>query len=236
MTGLGRVRSEPMEARPSLAGKCALIGGCTSIIDEHHAVMAAMGERFLLCRLPEVNPQMQATRALDHVRQEVTVRKELSAAVAGLFQNLEPGTFPIDDGTRDRLGALATFVSLARSAVIRDGYRRDIDLVPGSERPARLVLSLARLLYGMRTIGVSGAEAWRLVTNVAMDCLPDLRKRVFRFLQGRDREPTSNIAGAVGYPTSTARRTLEDLSAHGILKRLTQGPGRSDEWELSLLG
>ena len=36
------------------SGKVALIAGCTPTIDSHHAVMAAMGERFMLYRLPPV--------------------------------------------------------------------------------------------------------------------------------------------------------------------------------------
>ena len=36
------------------SGKVALIAGCTPMIDSHHAVMAAMGERFMLYRLPPV--------------------------------------------------------------------------------------------------------------------------------------------------------------------------------------
>ena len=34
--------------------KCAIIAGCTPRIDKEHAVMASMGERFVLFRFPEV--------------------------------------------------------------------------------------------------------------------------------------------------------------------------------------
>ena len=36
-------------------GKVALIGGCTSVIDSHHGVMAAMGERFIMYRMPSID-------------------------------------------------------------------------------------------------------------------------------------------------------------------------------------
>jgi hypothetical protein len=45
-------------------GKVGLVGGCTPTIDRHHAVMGAMGERFLLFRLPEVTaPNTPAARS-----------------------------------------------------------------------------------------------------------------------------------------------------------------------------
>src|SRR6266542_905419 len=45
-------------------GKVGLIAGCTPTIDRHYAVMGAMGERFVLYRLPEVSSCDQASQAL----------------------------------------------------------------------------------------------------------------------------------------------------------------------------
>jgi hypothetical protein len=38
---------------------------------------------------------------------------------------------------------------------------------------------------------------------------------------------------AVRYPTQTTRRALEDLTAHGVVKRQGPGPGKADMWQLS---
>lgn len=46
------------------AGKLGLVGGCTTVIDSHHGVMSVMGERFILYRLPTIDPAKQAERAL----------------------------------------------------------------------------------------------------------------------------------------------------------------------------
>ena len=51
-------------------GKVGLIAGVTPTIDRHHAVMGAMGERFILFRLPEVDADEQARRALEHAGRE----------------------------------------------------------------------------------------------------------------------------------------------------------------------
>src|SRR5213076_55141 len=59
------------------AGKVGLVAGCTPTIDRHHAVMGAMGERFVLFRLPEVEGDEQARRALAHAGREGAMRAEL---------------------------------------------------------------------------------------------------------------------------------------------------------------
>ena len=56
-------------------GKVGLLAGCTPTIDRHHAVMAAMGERFVLYRLPAVDPAKQARAALEHAGREREMRE-----------------------------------------------------------------------------------------------------------------------------------------------------------------
>jgi hypothetical protein len=46
------------------SGKLGLVAGCTAAIDSYHGVMAVMGERFLLYRLPTTDPIQQAKQAL----------------------------------------------------------------------------------------------------------------------------------------------------------------------------
>lgn len=62
-------------------GKVGFIAGCTPTIDSHHGVMATMGERFIFCRLPVINPTEQAMRALAHVGRETEMREELAEAL-----------------------------------------------------------------------------------------------------------------------------------------------------------
>src|SRR5207247_1342013 len=52
------------------SGKVGLIAGCTQSIDRHHAVMGAMGERFVLFRLSEASGDEQARRALAQAGRE----------------------------------------------------------------------------------------------------------------------------------------------------------------------
>ena len=100
------------------SGKLGLIGGCTAAIDSHHGVMSVMGERFLLHRLPAIDPSLQAQRAIANAGQERVMRAELAAAVSGLFTGIAVGTAPppIDDREIAALVALSSLVASARSA------------------------------------------------------------------------------------------------------------------------
>lgn len=57
---------------------------------------------------------------------------------------------------------------------------------------------------------------------------------VIRMLAGASRSvDTSTVATAVRYPTQTTRRALEDLAAHGVVRRQPRGQGKADDWRLS---
>jgi hypothetical protein len=220
-------------------GKLGLIACCTTIIDTHHAVMAAMGERFLLYRLPEIDPKKQAKQALRNAGREREMRQELAAAVGGLFAEIKlPEHQPeLSDDETDRLVALASLAAYSRSHVERDGRTREIELIPDHEAPARLSQALRRLYGGLLVIGVPQADAWPLVVKVGLDCMPKLRRSIFEYLvETEEWTATTTIAEAVGYPTQTARRSLEDLAVHGLVLRKSGGKGKSDTWLLAQLG
>src|SRR5207249_3318592 len=103
-------------------GKLGFIGACTSIIDNHHSVMAAMGERFIMYRLPVFNEDELAERALSHQGQEAKMRQELNSAVHDFFGNLQLSDHSRSAGAeRGRLIALASLAVRCRSAVEREG-------------------------------------------------------------------------------------------------------------------
>lgn len=217
-------------------GKVGLIAGCTPAIDSHHAVMGSMGERFVLYRLPTIDPDAQAGAALAHVGREPEMRAELAAATKALLATVDPATVarPIDPDHRDRLVRLATLAVRCRSAVDRDSYSREIELIPEAEAPGRLALVLLRLLNGLAAIGVPDPTAWQLVTKAALDSMPAVRRTVLDAVRDADGPTaTGTVAEAIGYPTTTTRRALEDLAAHGVLHATHQGNGRPHLWALT---
>jgi hypothetical protein len=215
-------------------GKLGLIAGCTPTIDRHHSVMAAMGERFLLYRLPMADASEQAGAALSNDGQQPLMRRELANVVAGLFASgLQEARAPSPEERR-QLITLSTFVVRCRSAVERDGHTREIELVSDPESPARLVLTLSRLLAGLDAIGAARTDAWGVVTKCALDSMPALRLATINALHAADDEiKTGDVATAIRHPTVTVRRTLEDLDAHDVAERHTHGKGTTDTWTLS---
>jgi hypothetical protein len=175
------------------AGKVGLVGGCTPTIDRHHAVMGTMGERFVLYRLPEVDPSTQARRALAHAGRERQMRSELTEVVRSLFVSTANAR-DLTEEEADRLVTLATLVVRARSSVERDGHTREIELVPSPEAPTRLVIVLERLLAGLDSLGATRTEAWEVVTKAALDCVPALRLSALSILFTADELDTNEVA------------------------------------------
>lgn len=71
-------------------GRLGLIAGCTPVIDSHHSVVGAMGERFVFYRLPPIDADSQARRALGHVGQETRMRVALADAAASVLDRVDP--------------------------------------------------------------------------------------------------------------------------------------------------
>jgi hypothetical protein len=218
-------------------GKIGLVGGCTPAIDSAHAVMSSMGERFIFYRLPAIEDYEQTKRALSHVGQERIMRAELAEATRLVLAkaDLKAAALPVPDEERDRLIRLAQITVRCRSAVERDSYTREIELIPDSEAPGRLALGLLRLLNAAVALGADREVGWWLITKCALDSMPAIRRRVIEalVLEG-DGTGAPELAAGIGYPTTTARRALEDLAAHGLTKRTKQGPGKEDLWAMTV--
>ena len=219
-------------------GKIGLIGAATPAIDEHHSVLASLGERFIFYRpLPsEETKREMARQALMDIGKEVRMRAELQAAVAGLFTSLDLKQ-PIPDLQGDQTEYLITLATLTvhcRSAVERDRIKREVQEVPEGEYPTRLVKVLRLLYHGLTTIGVESGGAWNLVKQVALSSMPRSRRRVLEHLVSeRDWRTTARIATQLDYPTTSIKRALEDLTAHQVAKRSKVGSSDTDQWVLS---
>src|SRR5262249_18459052 len=116
----------------SWSGKLGVIAGCTPVIDNHHAVVGAMGERFIFYRLPATEEKSLAEKALGNVGREATMREEIASVVKRLFLGIDFHEKPLtlSDDEKAALIDLAQLAARCRSAVERDGYRREIELIP----------------------------------------------------------------------------------------------------------
>jgi hypothetical protein len=64
--------------------------------------------------------------------------------------------------------------------------------------------------------------------------MPAGRRKVLEHLaQPATQVATTAIGTAISLPTTVAKRHLEDLEAHGVVTRTSQGQGKPDLWERS---
>jgi hypothetical protein len=195
-------------------GKAGLVGGVTPALDRYAQVTAALGDRFVLLRMPDADVDEFGKASLSH-DDEHTMRDELSAALCGLVEHADVSIVdrPLTDDERDQLIRLAAYTARARTAVDRDGYRREILYRPQVEGPGRLVKAYRRLLGGLEAIGCDTTTAWTVIARMAADSVPTMRTDIIRELLRRD-EParTAEIATALDVVKDTAQLHLEDLS------------------------
>lgn len=216
-------------------GKVGLLAAVTPAIDLAHSVMSCLGERFLLFRLPSADRKELGRRALALSGQEKRIRAELAATVREFFEEIRFDEAPeaLAGSDVETVVNLADLVSRARSGVARDPRTREIEEMPATEAPPRLVKNLAQMLRGFDAIGLPRANTWPILFQVALDCIPALRRAVIQTLQARG-EPmsTADVAEVVECPTVTTRRALEDLTAHHVTERAGK-TGNAHLWCLS---
>jgi energy-coupling factor transporter ATP-binding protein EcfA2 len=158
-------------------GKCGFIGGVTPSYDRYGSIVTALGDRFLLLRMPEVDASWQAKVALAQAKHEKQMRAQLAEAMTGLIASANPEDVhaELSDEETERLVSLASFAARARTCVERDGYTGELLVIPQAEGPARLVKGL-RLIYGaLGALGVDDGTRWDLMCRIARDCAPAMR-------------------------------------------------------------
>lgn len=217
-------------------GKCGFIGGVTPALDQYGQVVSALGDRFVLLRMPDANVDDFGAAALRHGEHERQMRHELREALAGLVEHVDVSRVnrPLSQEEQTRLIRLAAFTARARTAVVRDGYAQDVMFLPQVEGPGRLVKAYARLLGGLEAVGCDSATSWATLTRIAVDCAPALRTRVIRELATRPAPArTADLAEAVECATKTASRHLEDLTLLRLAKRTKHSAADNapDLWE-----
>ena len=110
----------------------------------------------------------------------------------------------------------ADLVTLARSAVERD-YRGEIEFAHAPEAPTRFAKQLVQLLRGAISIGMTPAEAMRLVRRCGADSIPPLRRDVLLDLAENPGSRVGDVRKRIAQPRNTVRRGLECLHMLGTL-------------------
>jgi hypothetical protein len=197
-------------------GRVGMLAGATSALDQAHAVLSALGERWLTVRLgpgEETDMAKLTLRGMD----TATMRAELRAAVQGFLATVQsPPLRRLEHDEEELLAALAVLVCFARSPVERErDYKREIVLVHQPEGPGRMARQLHKLYVALEAMGVDAAHT---LVRVGLDSVPSPRREVLLHVLANDGElATAAVAKTLQLPTVSARRALEELAAHRLL-------------------
>ena len=207
-------------------GKLGLMFGCTEAFDSSYATIGVLGDRFLLYRLPPSQHDQFEMAMLHTGGRFKQMQDELAEAVAGLFVGLgdplpTPRAMTAEESLRIKRKVI--LACQLRAGVDRDRYSREIEAVYGAEGAGRIGLALERLLAGLDVVGVDRETALQIVEKVTLDSVPPIRRKVYEALAGGTKK-TREVANALDLPTTTVRRALEDITAHGLATR----PARQD--------
>jgi len=213
------------------SGKLGMVMCSTTAYDRAYAVIAELGDRFVLVRLADDAPEDGMLAALGGAGQEDEARAALADATAGLLgHDPEHPALELAAEDNQRLALLANFVTQARSPVARD-YQGEIELVMDREGPYRFGKQVSALWRACGLLGLDRDAAWQIAARVCRDSLPKLRWRVIRALATKGELTTSQVAQAVWHPSKSTKRALEDLVAHRVVARRTV-PTVGDLWQL----
>lgn len=217
--------------REKWEGKLAFLTGCTENIDQHQALLAMMGDRFLYYRYEPSDGWSEAYKALgqddcENLSQTLQALVVEFAEEIGLSWDIPPQLPALDQHDKTRLIAFAQIAARGRSSVIRSTYTHEIIQTSVGEYPTRLVKEFSQLLRAMRYIGVDDMDAWRIIGKCAFDTMPGVRRYCMLALFKGARLITK-IADEVNVSQSTVRRALEELKIHNLVERDENG------WQIS---
>lgn len=218
-------------------GRVAVIGAVTTAWDQAHAVIAAMGDRFVLLRMDSTDGRTAAgRRSIRNTGHEEQMRSELAAAVGGVLADVDPSRAgELVDDEIELLLAAADLVTLARTAVEYD-YRGDVIDAHAPEMPTRFAKQLGQVVRGGLAIGMDRSIALRLAIRCARDSMPPLRLEILLDLAAHPVSTTTAVRKRLDKPRATVDRQLQALHMLGLLicDEDPDHTGRGQGWRYSL--
>ena len=206
-------------------GRIAVIGAVTTAWDTAHAVIATMGDRFVLAAHGFHQERISAgRRAIANTGSEDKMRAELATAVADVLAGASRSGIELNEEETDTLLAAADLVTLARTGVEFD-YRGDVIDAHAPEMPTRFAKQLAQVVRGGVAVGMSREDAMRLAIRCARDSMPPMRLAISTTWQGiRTASPPKSARESISHtPQSTGSCRRCTCSARWAVRRWRLG-------------
>lgn len=198
-------------------GRIIVVGAVTTAWDAAHAVVAAMGDRFVLIRINSNNGRMKAgMQAMRNTGSEVEMRGEMAAVVGALIENVNTDDVEISDDERERLLRAANIVTMARTPVERD-YQGNVTYAHAPEAATRFGKQLIQLVRGGMAVGMAREAALKLAIRCARDSIPPMRLEVLLDVIKHPYATPNEVRKRISRPWTSTKRELEGLHILGVL-------------------
>lgn len=196
-------------------GRVSIIAAVTPVLDRHYSIFSVLGERFLQVRWHRPDCEEAGDWAIRQQGNEHEIQRLAREAISRIFDGTRDSPPELSAEMRTRISAMAEITALSRTHVFRSSYgKREIEYVPEAEANTRISKGLAALAKGIAALSghsTVGEDEMRDAWRVAIDCLPEYRRRIFNTLLKQ------NDLQALRIPRTVLARELEDLRELEIL-------------------
>jgi hypothetical protein len=211
-------------------GRIVIVGAVTTAWDAAHAVVATMGDRFVLIRINSRIGRLQSGKqAIGNTGREPQMRQELAAVVGGLVAHACTDDVAVTKDENDQLLKAADIVTMARTAVERD-YQGEVIDAHAPEMPTRFAKQLTQILRGGVAIGMDRKEAMRLAIRCARDSIPPLRLDILLDIAANPNSRPGDVRHRIKKPWTTTKREMDGLTMIGVLECIEETiPGKDND-------
>ncbi|WP_370906458.1 ArsR family transcriptional regulator [Ensifer sp. WSM1721] len=211
-------------------GRITLIGACTTSWDEHHGVIATMGDRFALVRFDSSKHRdNSASQSIRNGGREPEMQKELAGAARAVIDGMSREPITMSTQELDTIISIADVVTFARTGVVTD-YRGDVVDGHMPEAPTRFAKQLAQLYCGAVAIGHGREKAMALVKRCGHDTIPPSRLMVLLDVEANPGGNVAEIAKRLRKPFSSTKRCASALTVLGLLRAEDRTDGTAGFW------
>ena len=198
-------------------GRLVVVGAVTTAWDSAHAVVSAMGDRFVLIRSNSNKGRKETgKKAMRNTGDEIAMRKELSGAVGRVIAHASIEVTKLSDEEEDRILCAADITTKARTAIERD-YAGNVIDAHAPEMPTRFAKQLTQLFRGGLALGVTRERAMQLAIRCAKDSIPPLRLAILLDVAAIPNSRPGDVRKSIGTPWMTVKREMEALTMLGLL-------------------
>ncbi|MHC4122326.1 MAG: hypothetical protein ACYSSI_02030 [Planctomycetota bacterium] len=213
-----------------------IVTAVTPEIDKHLTALSALGERFLIIRLPDISASERTKMAMkaSGIASVTQMEKNIQKAAHRLL-NFKPTPPELPDKRLKQIEEVAAFVAKARTHVDRSRTSREILYPPVSEIHIRLHKQLCDLAKGLgmvREKKIVGKDEVGIIQKVALDGIPGNRINVLRLLSKSYPEGVTNtqVGEAVKISRTSAYYWLDDLYQLGIVRKIDETSSKNYSW------